>query len=272
MARILVIEDHPTNLELMTYLLTAWGHEVSTAVDGPQGLAAARALRPDLVVCDIGLPGMDGYAVARALKADPATATLPLVAVTAYAMVGDQEKALRAGFDAHVPKPIEPMALMAALAPFLSAPGTAPAATADTARPSAPAAVPPELRAPRPGLCLLLVDDTEANLDFKLSLLEPAGYAVHTAAGGGEALELLRHQRVDLVISDVMMRSGGGFDLLAAVRSTPALHALPFVFLTATARDEGSRRRGLELGADDYLLRPIEPEALLAALRAHLAG
>lgn len=272
MARILVIEDHPTNLELMSYLLRAWGHEVDTAGDGLQGLDRARAQPPDLVVCDIGLPGMDGYEVARRLKAAPATARVPLVAVTAYAMVGDQEKALRAGFDAHVPKPIEPVALMAALAPFLSAPGTVPSPAPAQDTSPAPARLPAHLRAPRPGLALLLVDDTAANLDFKLGLLEPAGYAVHTAAGGHEALALLRRERFDLVVSDVMMDRGSGFDLLAAVRSSPALHALPFVFLTATARDEASRRRGLELGADAYLLRPIEPEALLAALRLHLGG
>ncbi len=272
MARILVIEDHPTNLELMSYLLGAWGHVVDTATDGQQGLDRARAQPPDLVVCDIGLPGIDGYEVARRLKAEPATARVPLVAVTAYAMVGDQEKALRAGFDAHVPKPIEPLALMAALAPFLSAPGSVPAPGPAPAVPSAAAPMPAHLRAPRPGLALLLVDDTAANLDFKLDLLEPAGYAVYTAAGGHEALALLQHERFDLVVSDVVMASGSGFDLLAAVRGSPALQALPFVFLTATARDEASRRRGLELGADDYLLRPIEPEALLSALRAHLGG
>lgn len=270
MARILVIEDNPTNLELMSYLLTAWGHEVSTAVDGAQGLAAAHAQRPDLVVCDIGMPGMDGYEVARALKADPATATFPLVAVTAYAMVGDQEKALRAGFDAHVSKPIDPEGLMASLAPFLRSPAVAPAPTAATADGAAPARLREDLRAPRPGLVVLLVDDTSANLDFKLSLLEPAGYTVHTAAGGREALDQLQRLRVDLVVSDVVMHSGGGFELLAAVRRTPALRRLPFVFLTATARDEASRQRGLALGADDYLVRPIEPEALLAALRRRL--
>lgn len=272
MAHVLVIEDNPTNLELMSYLLGAWGHRVSTASDGVQGVAAARSLRPDLVVCDIGMPGMDGYAVARALKGDPATAALPLVAVTAYAMVGDQDQALRAGFDAHLPKPIEPAALMAALAPFLSASATPPATVSHQADPAAPARVADELRAPRSGLVLLLVDDTASNLDFKLSLLEPAGYTVRTAHGAHEALVLLRRERVDLILADVVMHHGNGFELLTAVRADPALRSLAFVFLTATACDEASRRHGLALGADDYLLRPIGPEALLAALRARLGG
>ncbi|MBX3607945.1 MAG: response regulator [Piscinibacter sp.] len=270
MARILVIEDNKINLELMCYLLRAWGHEVCTAEDGDAGLGAARAESPDLVVCDIQMPGKDGYAVARALRADPATAALRLVAVTAYAMVGDQEKAMQAGFDAHFPKPIEPSAFMAALAPFLPAPGSPPPPAPDDSRRADRMQISPELRAPRPDTTVLLVDDTEANLDFKLSLFEPAGYRTLAARGGQEALQLLRAQRIDLILSDAVMAAGNGYDLLAAVRSSPELHDTPFVFLTATARDSDSRERGLSMGADDYLVRPIEPLALLAAVRAAL--
>lgn len=270
MARILVIEDNEINLELMCYLLRAWGHEVLTARDGDAGLAAARSQAPDLVVCDIQMPGTDGYGVARALKSAPATAALPLVAVTAYAMVGDQEKAMQAGFDAHFPKPIEPAAFMAALAPFLPAAGRAPQQAPESARQEVSVQISPDLRAPAPGLTLLLVDDTAANLDFKLSLLEPAGYTVLTAGSGQAALKVLQERHVDLILSDALMREGSGFDLLAAVRSQPARRDVPFLFLTATARDTDSRRRAMEMGADDYLLRPIEPIALLAAVRAHL--
>jgi two-component system cell cycle response regulator len=273
MARILVVEDNPVNLELMSHMLSAWGHEVLTAGDGEAGLAAARAQSPDLVVCDIQMPGLDGYAVARALKADPATARLPLVAVTAYAMVGDQERAIQAGFDAHFPKPIEPDTFMAALAPYLSAADRPPQPVPDArGRHAEPVQIAAALRAPVPGITVLLVDDTEANLDYKLSLLEPAGYTVLAAGSGQEALQVLRRRPVDLIVSDAVMASGSGFELLAAVRATPELRDIPFVFLTGTARDSDSRRRGLEMGANDYLLRPIEPLALLAAIRAHVGG
>lgn len=275
MARILVIEDNPINLELMTYLLRAWGHEPFSATDGQTGLDAARRDPPDLVVCDIQMPGLDGYEVARALKADAALAGVPLLAVTAFAMVGDHDRAMRAGFDGHFAKPIDPAQFMAELARFL--PGGQ-----EAAQPSPSPAPPPgevalqrpigaELRAPAPGLVVLMVDDTDANLAFKLSLLEPAGYEVVTAGGGNEAFELARSKRVDLILSDVVMRNGSGFELLARVRGDAALHAMPFVFLTATARDDASRDRGLALGADAYLVRPIEPGLLLAELRARLA-
>jgi CheY-like chemotaxis protein len=108
MARILVVEDYPDNLALMTYLLTAAGHDVRGAGTGRQTLTAAQDDPPDIVVLDIQLPDMDGYQVLAELRADPRTAQVPVVAVTAYAMVGDRDDALSAGFDGYLPKPISP--------------------------------------------------------------------------------------------------------------------------------------------------------------------
>lgn len=272
MARILVIEDNPINLELMTYLLRAWGHEAISATDGQAGLDVVRADPPDLVVCDIQMPGLDGYEVARALKADATLARVPLLAVTAFAMVGDHDRALRAGFDGHFSKPIDPAQFMAELARFLpdvpAAPKPSPAPPPGEIAVQRP--IRPELCAMAPGLVVLMVDDTDANLAFKVSLLEPAGYQVLTAGGGEQAFELARTRHVDLILSDVVMHEGNGFELLERVRSDVVLHAMPFIFLTATARDDASRDRGLALGADAYLVRPIEPESLLAALREQL--
>jgi two-component system cell cycle response regulator len=106
--RILVIEDNPANLELMTYLLRAAGHSVLTALDGEAGVEVAQRERTDLVLCDISLPKRDGFEVAGVLKGAPASAAVPLIAVTASAMVGDRDKVLAAGFDGYISKPITP--------------------------------------------------------------------------------------------------------------------------------------------------------------------
>lgn len=272
MARILVIEDNPVNLELMTYLLRAWGHEALTATDGERGLAVARSDRPDLIVCDIQMPGaLDGYAVARELKADPALRDVPRVALTAFAMVGDRERALDAGFDAHIAKPVEPDRFMAALDQLLPGHGaTRTGGTAGNSASSAPEAVRADLRAPREGLVLLMVDDLASNLEFKVRLLEPAGYTVLTSASAEQALAVLRTRPVDLVISDVAMGGATGFDLVATLRSDDALRHVAFVFLTSTACDSAAQAHGMALGADAYLIRPIEPEHLLAQVRAVL--
>jgi CheY-like chemotaxis protein len=107
-ARILVIEDNATNLELVTYLLTAFGHATVVARDGEEGVAMALRSDPDLILCDLALPKLDGYGVARRLKAEERTKAVPLIAVTASAMVGDRDKVFASGFDGYIRKPIDP--------------------------------------------------------------------------------------------------------------------------------------------------------------------
>lgn len=124
-ARILIIEDNPNNLELMAYLLTAFGYKPMMAKAGIEGVALALRERPDLILCDVHLPGLDGYAVVSALRKEPALAQVPIIASTAMAMTGDREKLIAAGFDGYIAKPIEPETLVAQLEAYL--PKTMPA-------------------------------------------------------------------------------------------------------------------------------------------------
>jgi two-component system, cell cycle response regulator DivK len=107
-ARILVIEDNVANLELLRYLLSHAGHTVLCAVDGLQGLALAQQAQPDLLLCDLQLPGLDGYEVLSRLRQPGSTQHLPVVAVTAFSMPDDRQKVALAGFDGYLTKPIEP--------------------------------------------------------------------------------------------------------------------------------------------------------------------
>lgn len=105
---ILVIEDNEQNLYLVRFLLEARGHLVVGARNGPDGIAAARAAAPDVILLDIQLPQMDGYAVARALRELRTLDATPIIAVTSFAMNGDRVTALAAGCDAYIEKPINP--------------------------------------------------------------------------------------------------------------------------------------------------------------------
>jgi len=105
--RVLVVDDNVDAAETLRDLLTLAGHDVSIAHDGPGALAKARETMPEVVLCDIGLPGMDGYAVARALRADAGVGHPLLVALTGYALPDDVRRATAAGFDAHLAKPPE---------------------------------------------------------------------------------------------------------------------------------------------------------------------
>jgi two-component system, cell cycle response regulator DivK len=117
--RILVIEDNAANMELVTDLLEAAGFSVYPAASGEQGLRAAEAIAPDLVLMDLSLPGLDGLATTRALRKHPATSHLPIVALTAHAMKGDQEVALRAGCNGYLTKPIDTRTFVSSVSAFL---------------------------------------------------------------------------------------------------------------------------------------------------------
>jgi two-component system, cell cycle response regulator DivK len=122
MARILIIEDNPANLELAQYLLEHSGHQVLVAGDGRVGVTVARRERPELIICDLQMPLLDGYGVLEQLKLDAACAQIPIVAVTAFSMSGDEEKVRLAGFDGYFSKPIEPEVFVAQIEAFLPAP------------------------------------------------------------------------------------------------------------------------------------------------------
>jgi two-component system, cell cycle response regulator DivK len=104
---ILIVEDNPRNLKLARDVLDHNGYDVLEAGTAEDGLVLARERRPQLVLMDVGLPGMDGVEALVRLRADPATAGIPVAALTAFAMKDDRERFLAAGFDAYLEKPLD---------------------------------------------------------------------------------------------------------------------------------------------------------------------
>ena len=104
---ILIVDDVPTNLKLMSVLLSKLGYQVHTASTAEEALEIAQKIRPRLILADILLPGMDGLEMTRRLKSAPETQNTVVLAVTALAMKGDEQKALEAGCDGYITKPID---------------------------------------------------------------------------------------------------------------------------------------------------------------------
>lgn len=119
MSRILLVEDNAMNRDMLSRRLRRRGYEVVIAVNGEEGLQKANLERPDVILMDIGLPGMDGYALTRKLKEDARTAPIPVLALTAHAMAGDREKSLAAGCDEYDTKPVDMPRLIAKIETLL---------------------------------------------------------------------------------------------------------------------------------------------------------
>jgi len=121
MARVLVVEDNPTNMTLAVFLLESAGHTVFSATDAEAGLTLARDERPDLILMDMQLPGMDGLQATALLKGADATRAIPVIALTALAMKGDEERIRAAGCDGYIAKPMRYQDFLATITAQLGA-------------------------------------------------------------------------------------------------------------------------------------------------------
>ena len=106
-AKILIVEDNEMNRDMLSRRLARRGYQIAIAVDGEEGIAAAKSGSPDLILMDMSLPVVDGWEATRRLKAEPPTRAIPVIGLTAHAMAGDREKVLAAGCDDYDTKPIE---------------------------------------------------------------------------------------------------------------------------------------------------------------------
>ena len=128
--RVLIVDDNAMNVDLVSYVLSADGVQVESALDANQAAARIAAQPPDLILMDIQLPGVDGLELTRRLKADPATRHIVILALTAYAMKGDEARMRAAGCDGYIAKPIDVATFASQVRAWLESPtGTAPPAT-----------------------------------------------------------------------------------------------------------------------------------------------
>jgi CheY-like chemotaxis protein len=265
-ARILVVEDTAYSLQLMTYLLTAYEHTVVEAVTGEQAIALASATAPDLVVMDLQLPGIDGFETLAALRAMSDREPVPVIAVTSFAMVGDRDRALDAGFDHYMTKPIDPESFAEEINGWLPKqlrgrshpqPGSGSTAAAEPAS------------EPDRDCCadILVLDDSLINQTLLRSILEPHGYQVRTTSTVDEAIAAVDSACPDLVLSDVHVGRHSGAELLSHLRAVPVLTVVPFAFLSATTDWQDPVLGDSKVR---FIRRPIDPPALLEDVKALL--
>src|SRR5580692_8688795 len=136
MAKVLIVEDNPTNLTLAIFLLESVGHTVIHATDAEAGLTLARDEQPNLILMDIQLPGMDGLEATVLLKGDEATRAIPVIALTALAMKGDEERIRAAGCDGYIAKPLAYKDFLTVVSAHLAVPSPSLASRGDDARDS----------------------------------------------------------------------------------------------------------------------------------------
>lgn len=263
-ARIVIVEDVPHNMQLMTYLLEVNGHTVLPAVDGREGYDAAKRHRPDLVIMDLQLPELSGEEVLALLRRDPELVGMPVLAVTALAMVGDRDRVLAAGFDGYISKPIDPRAFARAVDEHLPVSLRGETAVPDErAQPVIPST-------PPLGPTVLVVDDWPTNIELVRSILEPHGYRVIGVPTVDDAVAAIQAEPPALVLCDVHLGDEQSFALHERMTADPASASVPFAFVSSSARQRSDAARRAEKLAR-FLPRPMEPGAFLAEVERLLA-
>jgi len=267
-ARILVVDDVLPNLRLLEAKLRAEFYEVETAASGPDALAKAQAWAPDVILLDVMMPDMDGFDVCRRLKADPATAHLPVVMVTALTEQPERVRGLEAGADDFLSKPVDDAALFARLRALLRVKQVQDAWRQQAAiarQLGFEARMPLDDGLRQASAVLVAADPAEAATLARM--LRAEGMTIEVAAdpeAGRAALQAPTHDAALLCLGGAAEAETLRF--ASRLRAEGVTRDLPVLLIGDPAQRE-ALLRGLDIGASDHVLRPVDPNELLARVR-----
>ena len=271
-ARVLVVDDILPNVKLLEAKLTSEYYDVLTATSGEEALQKVMQDSPDIVLLDVMMPGMDGFEVCKRIKADPSTAHIPVVMVTALTDSSDRVRGLQAGADDFLSKPVNDIALMARVRSLVRL-----KMTVDEWRvrenTASQLGVTEEkanvMNEPVEGASILLVEDQDFETDKIITTFRQDNDSVLAVKSGMEAMGVAASQDFDLMIISLNLRNEDGLRLCSHLRSNERTRAVPILML-ATEEDMHRVAHGLEIGAHDYLLRPIDRNEILARARSQI--
>ena len=269
-ARILIVDDIAANVRYLEARLQAEYFDVRTALNGKQALQAVRAERIDLVILDVMMPDMTGFEVCAALKAEPRTANIPVIMVTALDEVQHRIKGLDCGADDFLTKPVSDVALVARAKSLIRlkmvTDELAVRAAALQAVGFSSAALPAHNA--EIGGRILLVDDRENSTHRIRQALKPA-FEIEITADPGEAMVRAELGAFDLFIISLSLGRSDGLRLYSRLKAIDQLRQTPVLIVT-DAEESQHVLRALELGVNDYIVRPVDPDELRARVRTQL--
>ncbi len=266
-ARILIVDDVPTNTRLLEARLAAEYYQVSSARDGFEALERAQIWQPDLILLDVMMPGMDGFECCRQLKAHDSTLHIPVVMVTALGESAERLRGLEAGADDFLTKPIEYETLMARMRSLVRLKRLLDEwrARVETARAMGVG----DDRASVPGVTgtqALAIDPSAGSLATIAHGLALDGIQTHPAHTGAEAIAAAARHTFDLIVVNANLPNDDALKLISALRASDSTHETPLL-LVAEPGDKARVLRGFELGASDWLTMPVDANELRARAR-----
>lgn len=270
-ARILVVDDIPANVKLLEARLSAEYFDVMTAMNGHDALAICERAECDMVLLDVMMPDMDGFEVCRRLKSNPKTHHIPVVMVTALDQASDRVRGLEAGADDFLTKPVGEVALVSrvrslARLKMLTDELRMRAATSREIGIQNPEreAIAEQGRDAR----ILIVDDRASSAERCATPLAKE-HVVEVETNPNEALFRIAEGNYELIIMSLGLQQHDGLRLCSQIRSLERTRHIP-ILAVADADNNARLVRGLEIGINDYLMRPIDKNELLARARTQI--
>ena len=270
--RILIVDDDEKNVKLMCGMLTRDDYELSTAGDGPTALSMIEENTPDLILLDVMMPGMDGYEVTRRLKAKAETNTIPIILITALDSPADRAQGLEAGAEEFLTKPVNPVEIEARIQSMLKLKRYRDQLTIRSQSENQVGSDDPVTETvedtghPRR---ILMVEDDEKDLKVFKRQLDTPEYQLETVKSGADALDVVRSRPFDLILLDVLLPGVNGFEICRRIKEMDHAKDTQVVLITCLT-DLENKIKGVESGADDYLVKPIDPRELQARVKALL--
>ncbi len=270
-ARVLVIDDVPANVKLLEARLSAEYFDVTTAFSGAEALALCERAECDIVLLDVMMPDMDGFEVCRKLKSNPATHHIPVVMVTALDQPSDRVKGLEAGADDFLTKPVSDIALISRVRSLSRL-----KMVTDELRMRAVTSKEIGIQSPEREAVtetgkqgkILIVDDRKSAYERMVVMLS-AEHTVEVEPDPNEALFHAAEGEFDLLIVSLGLQNFDGLRLCSQVRSLERTRGVP-ILIVSEADNNQRVVRGLEIGVNDYLIRPIDKNEMLARVRTQI--
>jgi two-component system, cell cycle response regulator len=270
-ARVLVVDDVPANVKLLEARLSAEYFDVATAMSGMEALAKCDKAECDIVLLDVMMPDMDGFEVCRRLKSNPSTHHIPVVMVTALDHPSDRVRGLEAGADDFLTKPVSDVALIARVRSLARL-----KMMTDELRMRALTSREIGIKDAESGAMndagrfgrILLVDDRASSAE-RISAALADEQTVDIETNPGEALFRAADGNYDLVVISLALESHDALRLCSQVRSIERTRNVP-ILAVCEGEDNARMIRGLEIGVNDYLLRPIDKNELHARVRTQI--
>jgi len=269
-SKILIVDDEPLNVKLLSAMIPSDKYDTVLAYNGEDALKIVSDLPPDLILLDIMMPGLNGYEITRILKSDPESSNIPIVLVTALGGADYEIKGLEAGADEFLNKPVNKIELLARTKSLLLLSQYKEQIKARTCSIKSFSDQEKDRNYTKNEIDLptiLVVEDNKIDVKLIQRYLQGEPYKIKLAKDGEEAIFCAQQEQIDVILLDLILPKKNGFEVCSTLKEMKTTQNIQIVAITGLS-DLDSKIKGIQLGVDDYLVKPVNMHVLRTRVKS----